>query len=102
MLAPMLTDYRLAKSPLQLPYTSGTDSAKVAYRGSGTARAKAVQRPSEPSAKGHIGAADDDETSRGGRSYWWLQAQYRLVASVRWCILTSVPGRNWATNPERY
>ena len=56
------------KSPRQLTYTSGTPSGKAAYRGSGTARAKPVHGPSEPSWEREIGAADDDETDRDGTS----------------------------------
>jgi len=69
---------------------------------SGTARAKPVHGPFEPSSKGEIGAADGEETERGGTSCRWLRAHYRLVVSVRWCILKSVRGRNLTTNPERY
>ena len=76
--------------PTQLPYTSGTHSGTVAYRGSGTARAKPVHGRSEPLSKGQIGAVDDDETSCAGTSCWWLRAQNRLVVSARWCILKSV------------
>lgn len=92
----------IAKSPLQLPYTSGIGGYQAAYAGSGTARAKPVHGPSEPSAKGQIGAADDDETSRGGTSRRWRRAHYRLVVSVRKSIIKSVRGRNLTTNAKRY
>jgi len=80
------------RSPRQLTHTSGTHSGKAAYRGSGTARAKPVHRPSGRVSTGQIRAADDDETDRDGASCRWLRAQDRLVVCVRWCVLKSVRG----------
>ena len=102
MLAPRLTettDCQITPSvDLHLWHSFGQGRLRV----SGTARAKPVHGPSEPWSKREKGAADDDETDRDGTSSRWPRAHYRLVVSVRWCILKSVWGRNLTTNSECY
>jgi len=105
------TNYELAsgpvahqpfKSPRQLTYTSGTHQAKAAYRGNDRSNPSPFSGRRNPESNGEMRTSDDDETDRGGTSCRWLRAHYRLVVSVRWCILKSVPGAQLTTNPKRY
>jgi hypothetical protein len=85
---------QLVKSPRQLTHTSGTHSAKAAYRGNDRPKPNQFIGRRSPASTGEMGAFDDDGTHRGGTFCRWLRAPDRLVVSVRWCILKSVRGRN--------